>query len=208
VLRELDALYSQSHCTSGFGIEREHRFHKCTQSRTGIMRRMQEPILLLKIDTEGYERAVIAGATALLESRKVIALSQMLLFRRQFLPSETFAQVLNIIAELKAEASAELIQLLKDHGFHCLKYREQYGGILPSDVAFNISEDPRLLTIQHPHAADDEFLRDHPYVEDPVWGMGCDHAQHSSVFKDVEVSARCGAAAHFAFVVPIALTLF
>ncbi len=48
-------------------------FCKCEQSHADMICCTQEPILLLKIDTEGYERAVIAGATALLESRKVIA---------------------------------------------------------------------------------------------------------------------------------------
>jgi hypothetical protein len=99
--------------------------------------------------------------------------------------------VLNIIAELKADTSGEIIELLKGHGFHCLKYREQYGGVLPSDVVFTISEDQRLLAIQHPYAADDEFVHDHPYVADPIWGMGCDHARHSSVFKDAEVRVLC-----------------
>jgi hypothetical protein len=31
----------------------------------------QEPVLLLKIDTEGFERSVLQGLTALLEANKV-----------------------------------------------------------------------------------------------------------------------------------------
>ena len=95
--------------------------------------------------------------------------------------------MLNIIAELKADSSVRIIELLKGYGFICLKYREQYGGVLPSDVLFNISGVRRLLTIQHPYAADDEYVHDHPYVADPEWGIGCDEARQSSKFKDVEV---------------------
>lgn len=98
-------------------------------------------------------------------------------------------QVLNIIAELKAENSVEIIELLKGHGFHCMKYREQYGGVLPSDVPFNISGDRRLM-LQHPYAADVEYVHDHPYVADAVWGVGCDEA-HGSALKDAEVCVFC-----------------
>ena len=31
----------------------------------------QEPVLLLKIDTEGFERSVLQGLTAVLEAKKV-----------------------------------------------------------------------------------------------------------------------------------------
>jgi hypothetical protein len=95
-------------------------------------------------------------------------------------------QVLNIIAELKTENSVEIIELLKNYGFFCLKYREQYGGVLPSDVPFNVSR-ARRLTIQHPYAADDDYVHDHPYVKEEVWGVACDEASQSSL-KDVEVS--------------------
>lgn len=98
-------------------------------------------------------------------------------------------QVFNIIAELKTENSVEIIEFLKSYGFLCMKYREEYGGVLPSDVPFNISKS-RRLTVQHPLAADEEYVHDHPYVAEEVWGVPCDEARQSPL-KDVEVCVLC-----------------
>lgn len=96
--------------------------------------------------------------------------------------------MLNIVAELKAENSVEIIDLLKGYGFKCMKYREQYGGFLPSDIALSISNNGRMM-LHHPYAADDEYVHDHPYVVDAVWGVACDEAGESSL-KDAEVCVR------------------
>lgn len=66
---------------------------------------VREDVLLLKIDCEGYEAIVLAGAAALLESRAVA----------------------NVIVEVKDAAfRAELAATLAARGYACRKYREQY----------------------------------------------------------------------------------
>ena len=43
----------------------------------GCSHHVQKPILLLKIDTEGYELSVLQGVTSLLESRKARAFKML-----------------------------------------------------------------------------------------------------------------------------------
>ena len=70
-------------------------------------------IALLKVDTEGWERGVFAGA-----------------------PPELLARVRNVVVEIKTtEARATLQALLGAAGFTCVQYQEQYAELTPG-VAF------------------------------------------------------------------------
>jgi hypothetical protein len=70
-------------------------------------------VALLKVDTEGFERGVFAGA-----------------------PPELLARVRNVVVEIKTgEARAGLQALLGAAGFTCVQYAEQYAELTPG-VAF------------------------------------------------------------------------
>jgi FkbM family methyltransferase len=70
-------------------------------------------IALLKVDTEGWERGVFAGA-----------------------PPELLARVRNVVVEIKtSEARTTLQALLGAAGFTCVQYQEQYAEMTPG-VAF------------------------------------------------------------------------
>ena len=70
-------------------------------------------IALLKVDTEGWERGVFAGA-----------------------PPELLARVRNVVVEVKTtEARTTLQALLGAAGFTCVQYQEQYAELTPG-VAF------------------------------------------------------------------------
>ena len=61
-------------------------------------------------------------------------------------------KVLNIIAELKLPHRKEVIAILKNYGFRCLKYAEAYNMYMPSDHYMKI-QNGRMVFERAEHAA-------------------------------------------------------
>lgn len=163
------ALFSvQSHDAPGLlsaGTARAEELLLCRCTCIAHLQPLQGPIALLKIDTEGHERCVLQGLTALLEARQVGAAAHdtcnnAVALLHAFTPF-LLRKVLNIVAELKPPHRSEIINTLKAYGFKCMKYTEAYELVMPSDAPLEFSEG-RLIIDRH------------------YYGISCDETHPSS----------------------------
>lgn len=82
---------------------------------------VDEDVLLLKLDTEGYEDRVLRGATKLLDSNRIM----------------------NAVVEIKPHNRETVPRVLQQAGFKCHQYTERYGEPLPGHLADSVHGESR-----------------------------------------------------------------